>query len=267
MDPTPRSGGARGRRGGAGLASRSQRHRHCVGWAGRPRLGRGVRTRRGHPHPRLDRVRRAASPRPGVRAEDVDGLWWGTTRPPFAEGPSWSHLAASLRLGPSAVGAVAAGSPHAGVEALLAAADAIAAGTVRPGHRRHQRRAAARHRHVARARLRRGRDGGAARAGRRTARPPLLGPRASRWMAALDRYRGDHEDTTRDVYDGRLFREEIFLPLATETAAALGHRLALVAARPRRPARLGARPQDRHRPGGLVRRAPGARRHRAPPPR
>ena len=62
--PTPRSGGARSRRGGAGLASRSQRHRHCVGWAGRPGLGRGVRTRRGHPHPRLDRAATRSSPRP-----------------------------------------------------------------------------------------------------------------------------------------------------------------------------------------------------------
>jgi hydroxymethylglutaryl-CoA synthase len=157
----------------------------------------------------------------GARAEDVDGLWWGTTRPPFAEGPSWSHLAASLRLGPSAAGAVAAGSPHAGVEALLAAADAIAAGTVRraivvtsdallPGTGTSLEPVCG----AAATAVLLGPDEDGA--------PALLGPRASRWMAALDRYRGDHEDTTRDVYDGRLFREEIFLPLATETAAALG---------------------------------------------
>jgi len=157
----------------------------------------------------------------GASPDDIDGLWWGTTRPPFAEGPSWSHLAATLRLGPATVGAVTAGSPHAGVEALLAAADAIAAGTVAqavvvtsdallPGTGTTLEPAC----------------GAAATAvllGPATDdAPAVIGPRAGRWMPALDRYRGDHEDTTRDVYDGRLFREEVFLPLATDTASALG---------------------------------------------
>jgi hydroxymethylglutaryl-CoA synthase len=157
----------------------------------------------------------------GVRPEDVDGLWWGTTRPPFAEGPSWSHLAATLRLGPATVGAVTSGSPHAGVEALLGAADAIAAGTVDralvitsdallPGTGTSLEPACGA---AATAVLLAPDDGSA---------PAVLGPRAGRWIAALDRYRGDHEDTTRDVYDGRLFREQVFLPLASETAAALG---------------------------------------------
>jgi hydroxymethylglutaryl-CoA synthase len=34
-------------------------------------------------------------------------------------------------------------------------------------------------------------------------------------MAVVDRYRGDAEKATGDVYDGRLFREEVFLPLLT----------------------------------------------------
>jgi hydroxymethylglutaryl-CoA synthase len=37
---------------------------------------------------------------------------------------------------------------------------------------------------------------------------------------ALDRYRGDLEPATRDAYDGRLFREQIFLPLLGEVASA-----------------------------------------------
>ena len=221
-DPTPRGGGARGRRGGAGLASRRQRHRHCVGWAGRPWRGGGLRARRGHPHAGLDRLRRAL--RRDRRAPR------GRRRPVVGHHPTAVRRGAQLvapgrdRCGSGRRPSVPSppGSPHAGVEALLAAADAIAAGTVRPGDRRHQRRAAARHRHVARAGLRRGRHGRCCSGPDEDGAPAVLGPRASRWMAALDRYRGDHEDTTRDVYDGRLFREEMFLPLATETAAALG---------------------------------------------
>ena len=37
----------------------------------------------------------------------------------------------------------------------------------------------------------------------------------------LDRYRGDGEDNVRDLYDGRLFREEIFLPVVAEVASLL----------------------------------------------
>jgi hydroxymethylglutaryl-CoA synthase len=152
--------------------------------------------------------------------DDVDGLWWGTTRPPFAEGPSWSHLAATLRLGPGTAGAVNAGSPHAGVEALLAAADAVAAGTVEralvvtsdallPGTGTTLEPACG----AAATAVLLGPDPGDA--------PAVLGDSASRWIAAIDRYRGDREDTTRDVYDGRLFREEVFLPLSADTAGAL----------------------------------------------
>ena len=55
----------------------------------------------------------------------------------------------------------------------------------------------------------------------------------------LDRYRGDGETMTRDLYDPRLFREEIFLPTLRELGEQLGarRRSHLVAAGPRRAAR------------------------------
>jgi hydroxymethylglutaryl-CoA synthase len=41
--------------------------------------------------------------------------------------------------------------------------------------------------------------------------------RTSRSMPAVDRYRADGAGATGDVYDARLFREEVFVPLLTET--------------------------------------------------
>ena len=64
----------------------------------------------------------------GVEAGRVSGLWWGTTRPPFVEGPSHPFLAAALGLDGDVAGGLSSGSPHAGMEALLAAWDALAAG-------------------------------------------------------------------------------------------------------------------------------------------
>ena len=43
----------------------------------------------------------------------------------------------------------------------------------------------------------------------------------SRTRPFLDRYRGDGEIDNRDLYDGRLFREEIFLPVVSDVVAAL----------------------------------------------
>ena len=51
--------------------------------------------------------------------------------------------------------------------------------------------------------------------------PAALAHRATRGRPVLDRYRGDREPATRDLYDPRLFREEIFLPLVDGIAAAL----------------------------------------------
>jgi uncharacterized OB-fold protein len=52
-------------------------------------------------------------------------------------------------------------------------------------------------------------DGGAA----------SLSARVTRTTPVLDRYRGDREAVTRDLYDPRLFREEIFVPLVQEVGA------------------------------------------------
>jgi hydroxymethylglutaryl-CoA synthase len=155
----------------------------------------------------------------GLQTDIVDGLWWGTTRPPFAEGPSHAVLARAVGLSHRSGGALCSGSPHAGLEALLGAADAVGAGSARvalvvvsdaivPGLG----------------------SGFEARAGAGAAALVLVshggsasfGPRVTRTHPYLDRYRGDGEAATRDVYDGRLFREEVFLPTMRE----LGEQLA-----------------------------------------
>lgn len=148
----------------------------------------------------------------------VDGLWWGTSRPPFAEGPSHAVLAAALGLSPHAGGSLSSGSAHAGIEALLGAADAVAAGTARlalvvaadsvlpgPGTGFEARSGAGAVAFVI------GTDGGNA----------FLGARTTRSRPFLDRYRGDREETLRDLYDPRLFREEVFLPITREVGGQL----------------------------------------------
>ena len=45
----------------------------------------------------------AAMSAAGIEADAVDAIYWGTSRPPFAEGPSLAFLAAALGL-PAAVG-------------------------------------------------------------------------------------------------------------------------------------------------------------------
>jgi hydroxymethylglutaryl-CoA synthase len=155
----------------------------------------------------------------GIDASSIDGLWWGTSRPPFAEGPSHALLAAALGLSPNSAGILCSGSTHAGIDELLAAADAVAAGTarvalvvaadaVRPGAGTpFESRAGA----GAVALVLTAADG-----------PATLGARVTRTRPFLDRYRGDDEPATRDVYDARLFREEIFVPLVREVAEQLG---------------------------------------------
>lgn len=154
----------------------------------------------------------------GIRPDDVDGLWWGCTRPPYAEGPSHATLAAAVGLSAHASGLLASGSPHCGMDALLAAWDALVAGSATTalvvcsdallpglgstGERRTGAGAVA---------LVLASDGGTAR---------LVG-RATRSEPVLDRYRGTDEQATRDVYDGRLFREEVFLPVVSEVGTAL----------------------------------------------
>ncbi len=154
----------------------------------------------------------------GVAPSGIDGMWWGCTRPPFAEGPSWSTLAATLHLAPEADGALLSGSTHAGLDALLAAADAVAAGRVDTAlvvtsdallpatGTGHETSAGA---------------GAAALLLRRDGGPARLVHTAHRWEPRLDRYRGDREPETRETYDGRLFREQAYLPMLGAVGDAL----------------------------------------------
>src|SRR5580700_3336897 len=77
------------------------------------------------------RAANAALDAAGIGAPEVSGLWWGTARPPFAEGPSHAFLAATLGLDGAVGGGLGSGSPHAGMEAVLGAWDAVAAGHAR----------------------------------------------------------------------------------------------------------------------------------------
>ncbi|MBM3660155.1 MAG: hypothetical protein FJW95_11750, partial [Actinobacteria bacterium] len=155
----------------------------------------------------------------GLQSDIVDGLWWGTSRPPFAEGPSHAFLAAAIGLSAKSGGALCAGSAHSGIDALISAADAVAAGSARvalavasdavipgAGTSFEERSGAG-----AAAFVLTNDDGAAA-----------IGARVTRTHPYLDRYRGDDEQQTRDIYDGRLFREEVFLPVMRD----LGQQLA-----------------------------------------
>jgi hydroxymethylglutaryl-CoA synthase len=155
----------------------------------------------------------------GRSAEEIDGLWWGTSRPPFAEGPSLTILGSSLRLRHDAAGALLSGSAHAGMDALVAAWDSVAAGNActavvvagdalipGPGTPWESRVGA----------------GAVALVLTAGAGPAALVARTQRSRPGLDRYRGDGEASTRDFYDPRLFREEVFLPLLTDVAGKTG---------------------------------------------
>lgn len=155
----------------------------------------------------------------GRSPEEIDGLWWGTSRPPFAEGPSLVTLASALRLRSDVSGALVGGSTHAGMDALVAAWDAIAAGRITtavvvagdalvpgPGTAWEPRGGAG-----AVALVLTAADG-----------PASLVSLTQMSRSVLDRYRGDGELSTRDTYDPRLFREEVFLPLLTAVAGRTG---------------------------------------------
>lgn len=165
----------------------------------------------------------------GVEATALSGLWWGTTRPPFAEGPSHAFLSTALGLDAGATGMLCAGSPHAGMEALLAAWDALAAGHARialviasdalvPGAGTAGESTTG----AGAAAFVLGALDPAGSSGNGSGAPARLVARATRVMAAVDRYRGDAERATGDVYDGRLFREEVFVPLLAAAGRALG---------------------------------------------
>ena len=176
------------------------------------------------------RAAAAALDAAGVSPAEVSGLWWGTARPPFAEGPSHAFLATTLGLDPSVGGGLASGSPHAGMEAILAAWDALAAGHARyalvvtsdalvpglgtAGESTTGAGAAA----VVLGAIAEGSEGPSTNG---SSPPGRLVARATCAMPAVDRYRADGDDATGDVYDARLFREEVFVPLVTETGRAV----------------------------------------------
>jgi hydroxymethylglutaryl-CoA synthase len=154
----------------------------------------------------------------GGGASEIDGLWWGSSRPPFAEGPNFSFLSSALGLDPEIAGALHSGSPHAGMEALLGAWDAIAAG------------------HIERALVvvsdalipglgtasetTYGAGAAALVLGEAFGAPAVLRSRATRSVPVLDRYRADGAFASGDPYDPRLFREQVYLPLMADAAAA-----------------------------------------------
>ncbi len=127
-------------------------------------------------------------------------------------------LARAIGLSHRSGGALCSGSPHAGMEALLSAADAIGAGSARvavvvvsdalvPGNGTpFEARAGA---------------GAAAVVLVSHGGNAMLVDRVTRTQPFLDRYRGDGEVDTRDLYDPRLFREEVFLPSMRELGEAL----------------------------------------------
>ena len=122
---------------------------------GRPGQGRRarVRGRRGRAHA-LVAGRTGRARRRGRRARPTSTACGGARpAPPFAEGPSRAVLAAALRLDTAATGALLSGSPAAGLEALLAAADAVAAGRVATALVVGRRRADAGRRHCVRGAL------------------------------------------------------------------------------------------------------------------
>lgn len=156
----------------------------------------------------------------GLRPADIDGLWWGTARPPMPEGPSLAYLSCALGLGDGVAGLLAGGSVHAGMDALYAAWDALAAGTLSrvlvvasdalvpgPGTGAEKATGAAAVAMV----LAAGTEGA----------PARLVARAQRTRPLLDRYRGDGQPGTGDPYDPRLYRERELLPAAAAAVAAL----------------------------------------------
>ena len=175
----------------------------------------------------------------GVEGTSVTGLWWGTSRPPMAEGPSHVFLCSALGHGAGASGCITSGSPHAGMDALVAAWDAVVArpGTVAlvvasdalvpgPGTAAETAMGAG----AAAVVLASVAAGDSAPGSNGSSPGARLVARATRALPALDRYRADGAALTEDVYDARLFREEVFVPLLAEAGAAVAGGGAPVAA-------------------------------------
>ena len=158
----------------------------------------------------------------GVAAAEVSGLWWATARPPFAEGPSHAFLSTALGLAPGATALLCSGSPHAGHGSTRRRLG-------RPGRRPRPAwpwwwrptpccpgsgTAGEFSTGAGAAAFVLGSIDAAA-GGNGSGPPARLVRRTTSVLAVVDRYRGDAEKATGDVYDPRLFREEVFLPLLT----------------------------------------------------
>ena len=156
----------------------------------------------------------------GSSRDAVDAIFWGTSRPPFAEGPSLAFLAVGARASPTDGRRRAARGiartrawkrwPRAPTRSRPdRPASRWSSRPTRcgPGSAPDSKRAAAR----ARPRSCSAPTGGTAALGRQ---------RVTHSRPFLDRYRGDGEIDNRDLYDARLFREEIFLPRRREVARA-----------------------------------------------
>lgn len=150
----------------------------------------------------------------GIEPGDIDVLCWGTTRPPFAEGPSHAVLAAALGCSGRTGGLLCTGSAHAGMEAFLAGVDAVTAGSARwalvvasdaivPG---------------AGTALEARCGAGAAALVLGPRGPAGVGVRVTRSAPFLEQWRGDGEAATRDVYDPRLVRDVAVLPALADVA-------------------------------------------------
>jgi len=156
----------------------------------------------------------------GVTAAQLAGLWWGVGRPPFAEGPSWAMLATAVGVPADAAGVLCSGSAHAGLEAVVAAWDALAAGhadlalvvvsdALVPGPGTAAELTAG----AGAAAFVLGADAG----GTNGAGPPArLLARSTGQRPVVDRYRGVGQPATADIYDGRLFRDQVYVPLLSE---------------------------------------------------
>ncbi len=158
----------------------------------------------------------------GLDPGEVGGLWWGTARPPMAEGPSLAFLVAAVGLGTASTGLLASGSVHAGMDALVAAWDALCAGAVDtalvvasdalvPGPGTGAERSTG--------------AGAVALVLSATPGDARLVARATRVRPLLDRYRGDGQAGTGDPYDPRLYRERELVPSVASAVAALGDRV------------------------------------------
>ena len=199
--------------------------------------GRGLRAGRRHPHPGGRSRARARSPRRASPRRRRRALV-GHHPPAVRRRPEPRGARVRARALPPVRRRLAAGSPHSGMDALRRGGRRGRRG-LGPGRARHHlRRARARARH-------RLREPAAApvpprSCSRAEGGTAAITARVTRTQPLLDRYRGDGESATRDLYDPRLFREEMFLPVVREVGEHLAAFDVLTWSLPDPDGRLGA---------------------------